>query len=148
MKKIGAFLLTFALLVGTMVPSALAASNSWKETQTIYSELGEIEIDTTTVVRNSVARSGGSVSRTATVKYSGKVIAEVTLSATFGYNGTVSWVIGSSSSHTTYDGWSYGSENITSSGGTVALSGILTHLLHGRLAVNISITCSPTGEIS
>ena len=44
MKKIGAFLLTFALLAVTMIPSSLAAANNWQDTETVYSELGDVEI--------------------------------------------------------------------------------------------------------
>lgn len=148
MKKASAFLLTFALLVGTMIPSSLAASNSRQKTETVYSKLGDIEIETTTIIHNAMSRSGGSVDKISTVKDNGKVIAEVTLSATFGYDGKTAWVISASGSHTTYDSWSYSNEKITKSGGTASLSATLSHLLHTSIPVNISITCSPTGQIS
>lgn len=146
MKKIGAFLLTFALLAVTMIPSSLAAANNWQDTETVYSELGDVEIITT--IHYAISRSGGSANKTSTVKSDGKVIAEVTLSATFGYDGKTAWVSNASSSHTTYSGWSYGSEKITKSGGTASLTGTLSHLLHRNISVNISLTCSPTGQIS
>lgn len=148
MKKLSAYFLTFALLVGAMIPSSLAVANSWQETETVYDELGDIEIETTTTVHYAASRSGGRVDRTSTIKYSGKVIAEVTLSATFGYDGKTSWVSSASGSHTTYDGWSYGSEKITKSGGTAKLTATLSRLLYRDIAVDISLTCSPTGEIS
>ncbi len=146
MKKIGAFLLTFALLAVTMIPSSLAAANNWQDTETVYSELGDVEIITT--IHYAISRGGGSANKTSTVKSDGKVIAEVTLSATFGYDGKTAWVSNASSSHTTYSGWSYGSEKITKSGGTASLTGTLSHLLHRNIPVNISLTCSPTGQIS
>ena len=146
MKKIGAFLLTFALLAVTMIPSSLAAANNWQDTETVYSELGDVEIITT--IHYAISRCGGSANKTSTVKSDGKVIAEVTLSATFGYDGKTAWVSNASSSHTTYSGWSYGSEKITKSGGTASLTGTLSHLLHRNIPVNISLTCSPTGQIS
>ena len=146
MKKIGAFLLTFTLLAVTMIPSSLAAANNWQDTETVYSELGDVEIITT--IHYAISRGGGSANKTSTVKSDGKVIAEVTLSATFGYDGKTAWVSNASSSHTTYSGWSYGSEKITKSGGTASLTGTLSHLLHRNIPVNISLTCSPTGQIS
>ena len=63
-------------------------------------------------------------------------------------DGKTAWVSNASSSHTTYSGWSYGSEKITKSGGTASLTGTLSHLLHRNIPVNISLTCSPTGQIS
>lgn len=70
------------------------------------------------------------------------------MSVTFGYDGKTAWVISASGSHTTYDGWSYSGERITTSGGTANLSATLRHLLHKSVAVNLSLTCSPTGQIS
>lgn len=146
MKKIGAFLLTFALLAVTMIPSSLAAANNWQDTETVYSELGDVEIITT--IHNAISRSGGSVNKTSTIKNNGKIIAEVTLSATFGYDGRTAWVISASGSHETYEGWSYSGEKITKSGGTATLSAKLTHSRYENVPVNISLTCSPTGQIS
>lgn len=149
MKRFFAFLLTFVLLTATMVPSTLAVSSSQWETEVVYTELGDIEIEVATIIYSSGVRSNShKVDKVAKAKHNGKVIAEVTLSATFGYDGKTSWVESASSSHTTYDGWSYGSEKITKSGGAASLSGKLTHLIYGNYTVNISITCSPTGQIS
>lgn len=147
MKRAFTFLLTLALLAATMVPSTLAVSSHHRETDVIYTELGEIEI-TTVIYKSSSRSNSGKADRTATVKHNGKVIANVTLSVTFGYDGKTSWVISADGSHTTYDGWSYGNETITKSGGTASLSGKLTHLIYGNHSVNISMTCSPTGQIS
>lgn len=148
MKKLS-FFLSLALLVGIMIPVVHAMSNTCWETDVIHTEFGDIEIETVTVIHNLTSRSGSkSVDKTQTIKSSGKIIAEVTLSATFGYDGKIAWVSSASSSHTTYDGWSYGSEKITKSGGTVSLTAKLSHLQYRDLSVNISITCSPTGQIS
>lgn len=146
MKKIGAFLLTFALLAVTMIPSSLAAANNWQDTERVYNELGDVEI--TTTIHNAISRSGGSVSKTSTIKSNGKIIAEITLSATFGYDGKTAWVTSASGSHVTYEGWSYSGEKITKSGGTATLSAKLTHFRYEDIPINISLTCSPTGQIS
>lgn len=137
------------LLVGLMIPAAYAAPESWQKTEVIHTEIGDFEIETTLIVYNSAVRSNArSAEKTQTVKYASKVVAEVTLFADFGYNGTTVWVISASGSHTTYDGWSYSGEKITKSGGTAKLSAKLTHSRYEDVPINISLTCSPTGQIS
>lgn len=148
MKKLS-YLLSFALIIGIMVPAVHATSDVRRETDIIHTEFGNIEIETITVVHNPTSRSGSkSVDKTQTVKFSNKTIAEVTLYATFGYDGKTAWTSSASGSHTTYDGWSYGDENISKSGGTATLTATLTHILHRDIPLNITITCSPTGQIS
>lgn len=148
MKRISSLGLILLILVSIMVLPAQAA-NVYSETEVIQTEFGEIEIVTKTVVYHSVLRSSRqSADKTATAKLNGKAIADVTLSATFGYDGKTVWVISASGSNTTYDDWSYGSEKITKSGGTASLTATLTHLLYRNVPVNVSLTCSPTGQIS
>lgn len=148
MRKIS-FFLSLVLLAGLMVPAAYAAPESSRETEVIHTEAGDFEIETTTVIYDSAARSSSKTAgRTQTIKYGGKVIAEVTLTAAFGYDGTTVWVISANGSFRTYDNWVYGNEKITKSGGTASLSATLSHAIHGTLAVNISLTCSPTGAIT
>lgn len=148
MKKIS-FLLSLILIMGLMLPPVHAAPDVYQETSVIHTEFGDIEIETTTIVHDSLFRSSSkSADQVASVKMNGKVIANVTLSATFGYDGKTAWVSSASGSHTTYDGWSYGSETISKSGGTATLSAKVSHLLYGSHSVNISLTCSPTGQIS
>lgn len=148
MKKVYSWGLVFLLAVSMALLPAYAA-NSEQKSEIIHTEFGDFEVETTTVIHNTLFRSNSvSVDRAKTIKNSGKVIAEVTLSATFGYDGKTAWVISASGSHTTYDGWSYSNEKITKSGGTASLSATLSHLLHTSIPVNISITCSPTGQIS
>lgn len=148
MKKVYSWGLVFLLAVSMALLPAYAA-NSEQKSEIIHTEFGDFEVETTTVIHNTLFRSNSvSVDRAKTIKNSGKVIAEVTLSATFGYDGKTAWVISASGSHTTYDSWSYSNEKITKSGGTASLSATLSHLLHTSIPVNISITCSPTGQIS
>lgn len=149
MKKKISVVLAAALLVCAMVLPASAAQETYCQTETIYTDFGPVEVKTVITVHESLARSStrsADISRTFTAD--GTTIAVVTLSATFGYNGSSAWVISSSGSHTTYNGWSYGNESITSSGGTAYLTATLYHLLHRNIAVSISLTCSPTGQIS
>lgn len=148
MKKVCSWGLVFLLAVSMALLPAYAV-NSEQKSEIIHTEFGDFEVETTTVILNTLFRSNSvSVDRTKTVKQSGKVIAEVTLSATFGYDGKTAWVSSASGSHTTYDGWSYGNERITKSGGNAKLTATLSHSQYRNIAVNISLTCSPTGEIS
>lgn len=148
MRKIVS-LFALALLMCMMLPTTQAVSNVHQEIEVAHIEFGDFEIETTTIIYDSMARSGSkSADRISTVKQNGKVIAEVTLSATFGYDGKTAWVSSASGSHVTYDNWSYGNESITKSGRTASLSGRLTHSIYGSHTVNISMTCSPTGQIS
>lgn len=143
------FFLAIILVVGLLIPPAHAASNVYREMDVFQTEFGILEVEITTVTYDSLSRaSSKSADKRASIKMNGSVIAEVTLSATFGYDGKTAWVSSASSSHVTYDGWSYGSEKITKSGGTATLDAELIHLVHGSYPVKVSITCSPTGQIS
>lgn len=149
MKRNLSVALICILLLGSMVLPSAAAPAIYRYNEVIYTEMGPVEVETILTIHDSLTRSNTKKADVAqTVKYSGKVIAEVTLSATFGYDGKTSWVISASGAHTTYEGWSYGNESITTSGGTASLVAKLTHAVHGSRSVSISLTCSPTGQIS
>lgn len=149
MKKTGALLLALALLVSIMILPTQAVSNNTPDVEVIHTEFGDFEIVTTTIVYDSVARSSTKrADRIHEMKYSGTIVAKVTLSATFGYDGKTAWVISASGSNNTYDGWKYGSEKISKSGGTATLTATLTKLTSSNIPVNISLTCSPSGQIS
>ena len=149
MNKRIAILFTSVILMCAMILPVGATQQTYQETEIIHTEFGDIEKVSVVTVYNSVARSSTkSADCTDTYKYSGNVIAEVTLSATFGYDGKTSWVVSASGSNKTYDGWSYGSQSITKSGGTASLSAKLSHLLWRSVNVNMSLTCSPSGQIS
>lgn len=148
MKKCS-LLLSFILLFCMMAPAALAAPEVYQEVETIHTEFGDLKVTTTTVIHDTFARSNRkSADRTRTVEAGDSVIAKITLSATFGYDGKTAWVISASGSHTTYDGWSYGSEKIGKSNSTASLSAALDHSYYASISVDISMTCSPTGQIS
>ena len=142
--------LFLALLMFTMVlPVGAAQTEAVSETEIIHTEYGDIEVETTLTIYNSLFASG---SKTATkeksYKYDGEVIADVSLTATFRYTGTSVSVTDTDSSHDTYDGWSYENESISTSGGTSELSAKLTNLLETTIPVSISIKCTADGTIS
>lgn len=76
------------------------------------------------------------------------MIAEVSLTGTFSYNGTTATAISASASHTTYQSWSYKNESVTTSGNKARVTAILTKLFSSNIPVDITLTCSPTGKLS
>lgn len=142
--------LVSTMLVCAMVfPASAAEQNTYKDTEIIHTEYGNIEVDTTLVIYDSLFRSNTkSADKIHTFKYGGTQIAEVTLSATFGYDGKTAWVVSTDSSYTTSNGWSYRNEEISTSGNTATLTASLYKLLDGTIPVNISISCTPTGQMS
>ena len=114
-----------------------------------YTTEDGIEVETTlTVHENRMRASYRSAEKETTYKSEGKVIAIVKLEATFGYDGKTAWVEEAGSDHTTYDGWSYGSEKISTSGNTAKLTAIVKKAGVATVPVSISMTCTPTGSIS
>lgn len=104
--------------------------------------------DTVTVTSAFARTSERTGTKTRTFTYKGDTIAEISLMATFRYNGSsVSVVSKSVSNCTTYDGWSYQQSSLSSSGGTATLTG---KLKKGLLSVNVdfSIGCDASGNIS
>ena len=150
MKKRIFALATAILLVCSMALSVSAVSPEiYQDYEVIHTEEGDFEIETTLTIYPSVARSNTKTAdKSQTVKQSGTVVAEVTLSATFGYDGKSAWVEEATGSHTTYEGWSYKSESITTSGNTANLTAKLTKLLNSNLPISISIKCTADGVIS
>lgn len=132
-----------------ILPVNAASEEVYRETEIIHTEDGDIEVETVLIIRDSLLRaSSRTASKTKTYKSDGSVIGEVTLTATFRYDGSSVSVTDTDSSYDTYDGWSYKSENITTSGGTAKLSAKLTKTSYVDVAVNVSIKCTANGTIS
>lgn len=150
MKHKVSVLLVVGLLAGLLTLPAYASENEVEqETQIIHTQYGEIQVDTALTVQDLTLYSNTkSAEKTATYRYDGSVIAKVTLEATFGYDGQTAWVDSADASHVTYGGWSYGSERIYDSGNRARVTAELSRLLAGDVPVDISITCTPSGQIS
>ena len=148
MKKNITLMAVLFCLIFTMALPVGAASQVVCETTTVTTVYGDIEVEETLVIYTNLRSNTKSVDKTSTYRQGGSVIAEVTLNATFGYDGKTSWVVSASGSHTTYGVWSYNNERITKSGGTARLSATLNAPLSQGVSVNISLTCSPSGSIS
>ena len=136
MKKNITLMAVLFCLIFTMALPVGAASQVVCETTTVTTVYGDIEVEETLVIYTNLRSNTKSVDKTSTYRQGGSVIAEVTLNATFGYDGK------------TYGVWSYNNERITKSGGTARLSAALNAPLSQGVSVNISLTCSPSGSIS
>lgn len=81
-------------------------------------------------------------------KCSGSQIATVSITASFGYDGSSSWVNSASVTKSVSSGWTYSNESITTSGGTATVTALLKKT--GIMTINVDtyISCSPDGEIS
>lgn len=146
MKKLVSFALCVMMLCAAALPAGAAPSDDQNISVTV-SEDGRLEIITVLELSNSVLRTSRTAHKTSYVNYDGERVAEVTLSATFGYDGDEAWVVEAEGDSVTYDGWRYGSEEIEDSGGTVTLSAKLTKFAEITRNVDISMTCSPSGTI-
>ena len=88
-------------------------------------------------------------SSTSKFKNNGELIATVTLTATFGYDGSRAWVVSASGSHSMESGWTYSNQSISKSGGTANLTADIKSTTGlGSFPVDISLTCSTDGDIS
>lgn len=148
MKK--CFSLFLALLMFVMaIPAGAASEEIYRETEIIHTEDGDIEVETVLTIHDSPFRASSKTgSKRQTYTADGTTIAVVTLTATFRYDGSNVSVTDADSSYTLYDGWSYKSENITTSGGTAKLSAKLTKTSYANVAVNMSMTCTADGTIT
>ncbi len=57
-------------------------------------------------------------------------------------------MISADGSHVTYSGWSYGSEQIADSGNRARLTARLSHSGDSPIPVSLSLSCTPSGQIS
>ena len=146
-RKLSALLMCAAMFCCAALPAQAYAAAA-PEVEVIRIEHGDFTVETVLTVYPALSRAQTArADKVQTFKYGGEVIAEVTLSATFGYDGDEAWVVEAEGDSVTYDGWRYGSEEIEDSGGTVTLSAQLTKAAERTLNVDISMTCSPSGTI-
>lgn len=148
MKKIIP-MLTALTLIASLFLSATCSAQEY--TVTKVQDLGNgVTVETVVTVEDALFRSYTRRASTKnTYKNNGTEIATVTLTATFGYDGSDAWVVSSSGSHTVESGWSYSGERISDSGGTATLTATIKSTKGlGQVPVDISLTCSKNGDIS
>lgn len=146
----------YCLLLASVLIWALPA-NIYAGTQSGSRIISEETIDlgdgytvTYTISADSASTRAttGFRSKTATYRDNGNIIATVTLHANFSYDGTSATATNAYVTHTTYDSWNYTTEDLSRNGATASVKGKLSKTLHGSVAVNFSLTCSPSGTIS
>lgn len=148
MKKFVSLFLA-CLMFATILPVSAADEEVYRKTEVIHTENGDMEVETVLVIHDSPLRAKSrTASKTKSFKLDETVIATVTFTATFQYDGSSVSVSNTDSSYHTYDGWSYKNESISKSGGTAKLSAKLTHSAESPISVSISIKCTADGTIS
>lgn len=148
MKKIFTAICIFALIFSMATPVFA------DEHQTVIL-VQEIDLDDGVTATSKIMELSNlwatdkTYAHTMTLKREGVVIGEVTIMATFRYNGTTVSVVTKSVTQTdTYNGWNYKQNSFTSSNGTVTLDAKLTKLLIYNVPFTMSIVCDKDGNIT
>lgn len=163
MKKLLSCIMVVALVLCVSIPS-FAQKTTFKKVQSTSvttENLGNgLSVETQTTIFNTsdtenvtrTAYSTRSATQTKTYKANGSTVATVTLRATFSYDGSSAWVTSKSARHSTSSNWSYGSESLGTYEDTASLSATLTQwsgvIPIQTVDVDLSLTCSPSGQIS
>ena len=111
-------------------------------------EDGLVVVDT--LVEYSNARMLGKVGkRTRDIYAYDVLIATITMVASFNYDGTTVYVTSAGvTEETTYQGWNFIEDSVTTVGGTATLNARLTKLFHSSISFSMSITCDVNGNLS
>ncbi len=139
MRKISLFAICFALLMAVDLPVFAESTGVGTAGETgdliAYADEFITRSSTTTSTRNREFTCDG------------KTIAEIAITGSFRFNGSVVEVISKSiSKSVTYDGWTFQKSSFISSGGSIVLTGTLTK--SGKAVnVSISLSCDPDGNI-
>lgn len=149
MKKLLSFIVVFGFIFVLTVPCfALEPQIESQSVSTQTLSDGTIVTSTITVFKSTTRASTRKATAVQDYERKGVLIATVSLTATFAFDGEDAWVHSTSSSNSTYNGWSYENEKIATSGDTAKLTAKLTKSGEINQNVKISLTCSPTGEIT
>ena len=149
MKKITALVLSVLLIVCFAMPCfaqdtpaqrKIIGSYTW-QTEDGFTVVTTIEMD----LRSSRSTKTGSI--TNEYSYDGKHVATMVLNGEFYYDGSTARATGASKSYSTASGWSYSGGDARASGASVSVSGSFVSGAK-RCAVDMSLTCSPSGALS
>lgn len=147
MKKVLALLIASMIAAFGAIP-CYAADSSPKSTVTVYQMENGITVERTILewdVSTYAAKQKRGTTKQ-TYRIGSNIIAVVSLSATFWFDGYDSGVVNTSSSHTTYDDWSYENESIWDYDNTAYLSAVLENSIES-VDVDLSLSCSPSGQL-
>lgn len=148
MRKMLAVVLSVLLLTGFSlpcfaegVPSQRVVSTSTRQTEDGFTIVTTIEVG----LLSTRSVRGGSI--TEQYYYDGQEIGTMILMGTFYYDGSTARATGASKSYSTASGWSYSGGDARASGASVSVSGSFVSGAK-RCAVDMSLTCSPSGALS
>lgn len=148
-------IITICLMALMMVTIPVPAAQAEYMAEEIAAavDLGNgVTVESTITVHETISAFSATATKSATkqdvYKVGGKVVATISLTASFGYDGSTSWVNSASVTKDIASGWTYSNENLTTSGGTATVTATLKK--SGVTTTNIYtyISCSPDGEIS
>lgn len=151
-KRIITIFLVVIMTAALLAPAANADYVTSENTVTVTDLGNGITVESTIFIEESISPASLMSTKKATkqdvYKNNGTEIATVSITASFGYDGSSSWVNSASVSKRVASGWTYSNENITTSGGTATVTALLKKI--GVVTVNIDtyISCSPDGDIS
>lgn len=153
MKKIVSILLLMVIMSGIFPSKTMAVSPVVAvDTEIIFlKDFGMMNVKTVTAINSVMSDKTGVANVTRTYSANGMEIATVTLSVTFGFNGSNVWVISKSVTKNVSSGWTYSGQKVSLNGGTVTLTAQLSHrdpATFVQVPVEITVTCTPTGQIS
>ena len=155
MKPLKSFAtLTLCLLLALTACFSAGAYDTATEAETTTTQITTEDGSVITVIDELIVQdlsrsSSKTVTRKRTFVKGDTTIGVIALTAEFSYTGSsVSVVSKRVSQSTTYNGWKFTQNSLTSSGGTASLSGKLTKFLNAQVPVEISITCDTNGNIT
>lgn len=153
MKKSVIAMCLVVFTIGIMLAPAAQATFTPGEITTTVMELGRgITVKSTVTICESISAYSTMASKTAKktdiYERNGTEIATVIITASFGYDGTTSWVNSASVSKSVSSGWTYTNENLTTSGGTATVTALLKKTGIETVDVYTYISCSHNGDIS
>lgn len=164
MKRLLSFLLASIMCICCAAPSFAAETVPQRNGETVISvtkkDLGNgftmktvtSVINTSMKFRTNALSQTETYRRTSAVEHDGNWVGSITLTANFGYNGSSAWVNSMSTSHSLASGWSYENESTWKSGGTANMSATmvlkLAFITITQVDPSVSMTCSPSGQIS
>ncbi|MCM1150120.1 MAG: hypothetical protein NC319_08595 [Butyricicoccus sp.] len=151
-KRIISMCLMALMLVSMLAPAAQAEYLPEKVITTVTALGNGITVESTVIIHESISAFSTTetkkATKTDTYKQNGTQIATVSITASFGYDGSSSWVNSASVSKSISSDWTYSNEKMTTSGGTATVTAILSKIGVASLDVYTYISCSPDGEIS
>lgn len=164
MKRLLSFLLASILSIVCIAPPFAAETIPQQNDESVISvsekDLGNgftmktvtSVLNTSMKFRTSALSQTKTYRRTSSVQQNGSRIGSTTLTASFGYDGSSAWVNSMRTSHSVASGWSYESESTWKSGETANMSASMIKKL-GFIQIaeadpSVSMTCSPSGQIS